>query len=251
MPDNTESPSAARTAVVTGGGTGIGRATAQLLTDTGYRVVVVGRRAEVVQAAATDLGAIAVAADLTLSADVERAAEEIVTALGTVDALVLNAGGSHHGSLDSTAEVAAHWMATMEQNVLSAVLLTHALRSHLRRPGGRIVAVSSAAARSGGGEVAYGASKAALSRWILSMASELGPDGITVNALSPGFVPDTELYSGGMDPAWTARVAKGIAVQRVGTPEDIADGIRWLVSPGAGFVNGTVVEIDGGRAVRV
>ena len=99
--------------------------------------------------------------------------------------------------------------------------------------------------------MAYGSSKAAVNRWIQALASQVGSEGITANALAPGFVPDTELYDGGMDPAWTERVARGIAVGRVGTPEDIAEAVRWLVSPGAGFVNGTVLEVDGGRVVRV
>ena len=244
-------PTGPRTAVVTGGGTGIGRATARALALAGYRVVVVGRRKDVLDEVAADIGGLAVVADLSNVEDVERAAREIVDAVGVVDALILNAGGAHKGPLDTVADVAAHWTATMEQNVLSAVLLEHALRPHLRQPGGRVVVVTSAAARSGGGGLAYGSSKAALNRWILTLASQLGGLGITVNALAPGFVPDTELYEPGIDPVWLGRVAKGIAVQRVGTPEDIADGIVWLVAPTAGFVSGTVIEIDGGRAVRV
>jgi 3-oxoacyl-[acyl-carrier protein] reductase len=137
----------------------------------------------------------------------------------------------------------------MSQNLLPAVLLEHALRPHLRRPGGRVVAVSSASARVVGGEVAYAASKAALNRWVVSLAAELGREGITVNAVAPGFVPDTGLYADTLEPEWIERAARGIAVRRVGTPEDIADSVRWLVSPGSGFVNGTVVEVDGGRWV--
>lgn len=241
-----------RTAVVTGGGTGLGRGITRALAADGYRVAVVGRRQEVLDVVAEETGAHVVVADLTDPAQVERAAGEIVAALGApVDALVLNAGGSDRGPVETLAELAEHWSRTVSQNVLSAVLLEHALRPHLRRPGGRVVAVTSAAARSGGGGVAYGSSKAAVNRWIQALASQVGSEGITANALAPGFVPDTELYDGGMDPAWTERVARGIAVGRVGTPEDIADAVRWLVSPGAGFVNGTVLEVDGGRVVRV
>lgn len=249
MSQQVEQP--ARSVVITGGGTGIGRGAASMLAEDGWRVAVVGRRKDVLDTVAADIGGIAVTADLTKPDEVERAAAELIQALGTVDGLVLNAGGAQHTPLESVTDVAAHWSASMDQNVLSAVLLEHALRPHLTRPGGRVVVVTSAAARSGGGGAAYGASKAAVNRWVLSLASELGPEGITANALAPGFVPDTELYATGMDPSWKDRVAKGIAVQRVGTPADIADGIRWLLSPGAGFVNGTVLEIDGGRAVRV
>lgn len=239
----------ARTAVVTGGGTGIGRGIAALLAADGYRVAVLGRRREVLDEVAGETGAIAVAADLSVPADVARAATEVVDALGTIDALVLNAGSAQRGLQETLDDVADHWTATMAQNLLPAVLLEHALRPHLRRPGGRVVAVSSASARAVGGEVAYAASKAALNRWVVTLAAQFGREGITVNAVSPGFVPDTGLYDGTLDPAWTERVARGIAVGRVGTPQDIADSVRWLVSPGSGFVNGTVVEVDGGRRI--
>jgi 3-oxoacyl-[acyl-carrier protein] reductase len=238
-----------RTAVVTGGGTGIGRAVATLLAADGYRVAVLGRRREVLDEVAGEIGGVAVTADLALPSDVARAAEEVAEALGTVDALVLNAGSARRGPQETLEQLAAHWTATMAQNLLPAVLLEHALRDHLRRPGGRVVAVSSSSARVVGGEVAYAASKAALNRWVRTMAAELGREGITVNAVAPGFVPDTGLYDGTLDPDWTERAARSIAVRRVGTPADIADSIRWLVSPGAGFVNGTVVEVDGGRRV--
>lgn len=243
--------SSPRTAVVTGGGTGIGRGIARALAADGYRVAVVGRRREVLDAVAAETGAVVVTADLTKVEDVERAALELVDHLGAVDALVLNAGGADRRPIETLADVAANWTATFEQNVLSAVLLEHALRPHLRRPGGRVVAITSAAARSGGGDTPYGCSKAAVNRWVVSLASTLGEEGITVNALAPGFVPDTELYPGEFDPQWLRRVSSGIAVRRVGEPEDIADGVRWLVSPAAGFVTGTVVEIDGGRVVKV
>jgi 3-oxoacyl-[acyl-carrier protein] reductase len=241
----------ARTAVVTGGGTGIGRAIALTLAQDGYRVAVVGRRRDVLDPVADEVGGLAVAADLTVVEDVERAAREIVDELGVVDALVLNAGGTDRRPLESLADVAASWTATFEQNVLSAVLLEHALRPHLRRPGGRVVAITSASARSGGGTLPYGCSKAAVNRWIVTLASTLGADGITVNALAPGFVPDTELYEGEFDPQWLQQVSSGIAVRRVGQPEDIASSVRWLVSPDAGFVSGTVVEVDGGRTIKV
>lgn len=238
-----------RTAVVTGGGTGIGRAVAGLLAADGYRVAVLGRRREVLDEVARDIGGVAVTADLALPSDVARAAAEVADVLGTVDALVLNAGSAHRGPQETLEQVADHWTATMAQNLLPAVLLEHALRDHLRRPGGRVVAVSSSSARVVGGEVAYAASKAALNRWVRTMAAELGREGITVNAVAPGFVPDTGLYDGTLDPDWTERAARSIAVRRVGTPADIADSVRWLVSPAAGFVNGTVVEVDGGRRV--
>jgi 3-oxoacyl-[acyl-carrier protein] reductase len=237
----------ARTAVVTGGGTGIGRGIVALLAADGWRIAVVGRRRAVLEEVAAETGALTVAADLAEPAAVRRAAADVVEALGTVDALVLNAGSAQRGPQDTLEQVAAHWSTTMAQNLLPAVLLEHALRPHLRRPGGRVVAISSAAARVAGGEVAYAASKAAMNRWVVGLAAALGGEGITVNAVAPGLVPDTGLYGEGLEPAWNERAARGIAVRRTGMPEDVADAVRWLISPGTGFVTGTVVEVDGGR----
>jgi NAD(P)-dependent dehydrogenase (short-subunit alcohol dehydrogenase family) len=238
-----------RTAVVTGGGTGIGRAIARRLAADGFRVVVVGRRKEVLDAVAEEIGGHAVTADLSDPADVERAAAEVVGLLDTVDALVLNAGGANRGPTDTLEELAAHWVGSLRQNLLSAVLLERALRPALRRPGGRIVAISSTSSYGTGGEVAYASVKAALNRWLPTVATRLGPEGITANVLAPGFVPDTELYGPGLPPEQLARYASGIAVGRPGTPEDIAQGVAWLVSPGAEWVTGTELVIHGGKLV--
>jgi len=236
-----------RTAVVTGGGTGIGRGIVRLLAADGWRLAVLGRRRTVLEEVAAETGAVVVAADLAEPGEVERATAEVVAALGPIDAVVLNAGSAQRGPQETLEQVAAHWMTTMAQNLLPTVLVEHALRPHLRRPGGRVVAISSASARVAGGEVAYAASKAAMNRWVVGLAAVLGREGITVNGVAPGFVPDTELYDGTLDPAWVEGAAHRIAVGRVGAPEDVADAVRWLISDGTGFVNGTVVEVDGGR----
>jgi 3-oxoacyl-[acyl-carrier protein] reductase len=242
----TETPE--KWAVVTGGGSGIGRAMALALSRDGFRVIVMGRRKDVLEEVAEQVDGIAIAADLSDPDDVERAAADVVVATaGTVDALVLNAGSGHQGPQDTLQQVADHWRSVVDANVLTTVLLEHALRPHLRRPGGRIVAVTSASARSPGGEVAYASMKAAINRWVVTVASQLGKEGITVNALSPGFVPDTGLYPGGIPEEWRSKIIKGIAVGRVGTPDDIAEALVWLVSDGAAFMTGTVMEVDGGR----
>jgi 3-oxoacyl-[acyl-carrier protein] reductase len=244
-----------RSAVVTGGGTGIGRAIAAVLAEQGQRVLVVGRRLDVLQACADSLNSridgparvTAFRADLTDVDDVGALAEHVRTNVGTLDVLVNNAGGSRRGSVESLADVAAKWQDTMTQNVVSAVITTEALRPMLRRPGGRVIVISSRSARSGGGDSAYASSKAALNRWIVSLASELGGDGITANVVSPGFVPDTELYGDtGPAPEWHARIAKGIAMGRVGEPSDIASAVSYVASAEATWITGTVFEVDGG-----
>jgi 3-oxoacyl-[acyl-carrier protein] reductase len=240
---------AVRTAIVTGGGTGIGRAAVRALAADGWNVVIVGRRQDVLdKLAAESPNVVGHAADLSDPDDVESLRRWTVERFPVVDLLVLNAGGVDRTSVESLAELKAHWEATVAQNILSAVLVDHAFGPHLRQPGGRVIVITSAAAK-GGGQPAYGSAKAALNRWVVSRASQLGGLGITVNAIAPGFVPDTEFYGAGVAPDAAAAIERGIAVERAGTPEEIADAIVWLAGAGSGFVNGTVVEVDGGRKV--
>jgi 3-oxoacyl-[acyl-carrier protein] reductase len=110
-----------------------------------------------------------------------------------------------------------------------------------------VIVISSFSARTLAGNPAYGASKAALHRWVMALGDDLGELGCTANAIAPGFVPDTELFPGELDPSRLARINAGIGVRRAGTPGDIADAVRWLASPHAGYVNGTVIEVDGGH----
>jgi 3-oxoacyl-[acyl-carrier protein] reductase len=243
-----------RTVVITGGGTGIGRGITAAFAAAGDRVLVVGRRQGVLDDCAAQFGGQVVTfrADASDPADVDLLAAHVRDEFGVVDVLVNNAGGAHRDSVGSTADLARKWAQTMTQNVVSAVITTHALQPLLRRPGSRVIVISSAAARSAGGDVAYASSKAALNRWIVTLASDLGADGITANVVAPGFVPDTELYGPtGAASEWSERVAKGIAARRVGTPADIASAVAYLASAEASWVTGTVFEVDGGRRSAV
>jgi 3-oxoacyl-[acyl-carrier protein] reductase len=239
-----------RRAIVTGGGTGIGRAVAARLAAGGDHVVIVGRRADVLAAAAKDingnLGADRVGcatADLTDPAAVARLADDL-TAAGTIDVLVNNAGGNFDGRPDDLAGVAAGWEANFRGNVLTAVLLTEALLPHLARPGGRIIGISSIAALRGNGS--YGAAKAALHAWALSLATALAPEGITANIVAPGFVPDTEFWLDRLtDDVVRSRLAQ-IPANRPGTPEEIAAAVGYLASPDAGWTTGQILQVNGG-----
>jgi len=243
-----------QTVVVTGGGTGIGRAIASRLASESARVVIVGRRRDVLETAAREIGAGVTAwrADLSDPSDIEALAAHVEEELGTLDVLVNNAGGSSREPVESLADLARKWQETLSQNVISSVVTTKALEPLLRRPGGRVIVISSAAAKSGGGDAAYGSAKAAVNRWIVSLASDLGPDGITANVVAPGFVPDTELYGAGGAPVeWSDLIVRGIAMGRVGTPDDVADAVAYLASPGASWVTGTVFEVNGGRRINL
>jgi 3-oxoacyl-[acyl-carrier protein] reductase len=238
----------ARLAVVSGGGTGIGRATAGMLAGEGYDVVIVGRRAEVLADAVRWIGpqAVAVTADLTDPAQVAA----VVQAVGDrpVDVLVNNAGGYVGGDDFTPVALAERWRATFDSNVLTAVLLTDALRPALRRPGGRIILTSSVAAQRGGGGP-YSAAKAALHGLVFDLAAELGADGITANVVAPGYIAETEFFGDRMTPDGHAARVRATLVGRAGEPTDVAEAVRWLVGPGGGYVTGQIINVNGGSVL--
>jgi 3-oxoacyl-[acyl-carrier protein] reductase len=255
-----------RVAVVSGGGTGIGRAIAAGLAEDGFDVVIVGRRAAVLENTASELNAALApgsgaasttarpagqvswrTADLTAPAEVETLVTQLTADFPVIDVVVNNAGATPPATDGSLQSLADSWLRSYELNVLSAVLLTEGLRPALRRPGGRIVLIGSMSSRTGGSVSAYGAAKAALNGWVLSLSVQLAPDGINANAVLPGYVPDTELASGHpMPPELHSRVVSRIAAGRAGLPEDTAAIVRFLATEGSGFLTGQVIEVNGG-----
>jgi 3-oxoacyl-[acyl-carrier protein] reductase len=237
-----------RLAVVSGGGTGIGRATAGMLAGEGYDAIIAGRRAEVLADAVKWIGpqATAVTADVSDPDQVPA----VVEAVGdrAVDVLVNNAGAFISGDDATLASLAERWQAVFASNVLTAVLLTEALRPQLRRPGGRIIMTSSIAAQRGGGGP-YSAAKAALHGLIFDLATQLGPEGITANVISPGYITDSEFFDGRMtEEGHRSRVASTL-VKRPGEPADIAEAVRWLAGPGGTFVTGQIINVNGGTVL--
>lgn len=232
-----------RRAVVSGGGTGIGRAIARRLAADRNGVVVLGRRNEVLQAAAKDINSeigesrvTTATVDLTVPDDVRRCADE----LGPVDIIVNNVGGA----MGSGEDTAASWEADFRGNVLTAVLLTEALLPRLPRPGGRIIAIGSIAGLRGAG--AYGAAKAALHNWTLDLATKLAPEGITANVVAPGFVPDTEFWAGRLTDDLVASRLAQIPMGRPGSPEEVAAAVAYLATPDAGWTTGQILQVNGG-----
>jgi 3-oxoacyl-[acyl-carrier protein] reductase len=240
----------ARNVVISGGGTGIGLAAARAFAQSGDRVLLLGRRAEVLEKAEVDR-ALTYAADLADAESVRGVAGFVGREFGTVDVLIHSAGGN--GGLEHAAEgddrldaVAHDWQVNFRLNTLTAVLLTEALRERLASPGGRVLFLSSIAAYRGSGSGAYAASKAALHPYAFDLARELGPRGITVNVVAPGYIEDTEFFGGAIQEARRARLVAETSTGRAGTPADVADTLHWLASPGAGHITAQVLQVNGG-----
>lgn len=232
-----------RQVVVTGGGTGIGLAVAEAFAAAGDAVTITGRRAGVIEEAATRIGARAVVAD---AADPTGVAAMLDALPDRVDVLVNNAGGNtdfDRAEPVNLAGLADQWRANFDSNVLSAVLTTTAVAPRLDA-GGRVVLLGSIAARMGAGS--YGAAKAALEAYTATAATELGPRGVTVNLVAPGLILETEFFRGRLGANGIATRVAATKNKRAGTPADVAATVRFLASPEAGHITGQVVHVNGG-----
>ena len=235
-----------REVVVTGGGTGIGKAIAAAFLKCGDQVVITGRRAEPLAQTVQDLGGgvRAVRFDASDPNQVEHALGELPE---FINVLVNTAGGNTDiGAPDpaNLTELAAAWRANLDANLLSAVLVTAALTPRLARDA-RIISFSSIAARRGAGS--YGAAKAAVEAWTADVAAELGPRGITANAVSPGLTLGSEFFRDGLTDARRERLVAETRTGRAGTTEDVAATVIFLASPAAGHLTGQVIHVNGGH----
>ncbi|MFC3984488.1 SDR family NAD(P)-dependent oxidoreductase [Streptosporangium jomthongense] len=233
-----------RVIVVTGGGTGIGKAIAARFAADGDQVLIIGRRAGVLEKTAEEIGGTALAADLSDPAEVARVRAALAERFGMIDVLVNNAGGNieRHGGSGGVAE---RWTSNFRANVLTAVLPTEAFRD-LLNPSGRIVFITSIAAFRGSGGTSYGPMKAALHPYVFDLAAALGPRGVTVNAVAPGLVEDTEFFGDTLSEERRAALVMQTHTGRAGTPGDIAETVHWLASPGSGHVTAQIIQVNGG-----
>ena len=248
---------AAPVLLVTGGGRGIGAATARLAAVRGYTVAINYRRDAIaaqalVERIRADGGqAAAFAADIAAEAEVERLFAEVDGAFGPLDALVNNAGVLET-QMRVEAMDAARVQRILATNVVGTLLCCReAIRRMSIRRGGRggaIVNVSSVAARAGspGEYIDYAASKGAVDTLTIGLAQEVAADGIRVNAVRPGFI-HTDMHASGGEPDRVERVKAFVPMKRGGHPEEVARAILWLLSGEASYTSGTFLDVAGGR----
>lgn len=235
-----------RTVVVTGAATGIGRATARAFHSCGDHVVLTGRRSDLLGRSTAELGerAEAMAFDATDPDQISAALTELP---GGIDVLVNNAGGNtdfDRPAPSTLAETAAAWRANLDANLLSAVLITTALRDRLNT-GATVINIGSIAADKGAG--AYGAAKAALASWTVDLAAQLGPHDITANTLAPGYVADTEFFRDVLDDTRRQSLVDSALTRRPSRPHDIAGTATFLAGPAARQITGQVIAVNGGE----
>ena len=244
-----------RVALVTGGSRGIGRAAVGCFVKLGANVIVNYVRDEkaasgvVTEAEAGGVGALAVQADVSDPAQTQHLVEASVQRFGRVDFLVCNAGIWEGSPIDQMAEEV--WDRTIDLNLKGTWAACHAAVPQMKRQQfGRIVIVSSTAGQRGEANVSnYAASKGGQISFTKSLAAELGPFGINVNSVAPGWV-DTDMCADVFaEPGYRKSIENGIPVGRVATPEDIAWPIVFLCTEWARHINGEILNVNGGSVL--
>ncbi|MHB8719318.1 MAG: 3-oxoacyl-ACP reductase FabG [Candidatus Dormibacteria bacterium] len=246
---------AGRVAIVTGAGQGIGAASAHRLAREGASVVVLERNADAAAAVAAGIaagggGAMAIACDVSQRHQVEAAVRRVVETHGRIDVLVNNAGITRDNLLFRMAD--EDWDSVLAVNLTGAFLMCRAVQEHMVAARyGRIVSLSSRSALGNRGQANYAAAKAGIQGLTATLALELGPFGITANAVAPGYVATamtaaTAERVGTTAAAHQAAAAAATPLRRVAQPEEIASVVAFLASDDASFVSGQTLYVNGG-----
>ncbi len=238
-----------RTAFVTGASRGIGRACALALAAAGHRVVLAARDQETLAAVAAEIAAAGGAAftvpiDLASQDSIQAAFRQASAEAGSIGILVNNAGITRDGL--SMRMKRADWDAVLETNLTGAFLcIQQVLPAMMKERWGRIINISSVVGESGNpGQANYVASKAGLIGLTKSLAQELGSRGITVNAITPGFI-ETDMTAA-LSAEVRERMLASIPLKRFGSAEDIAAAVRFLAGDDAGYITGSTLKVNGG-----
>ena len=235
--------------LVTGSTRGIGRAIAETMAKAGARVAVVGRDLEKAQEAATAVGngAQGFACDVTDTAAIAKLVADVEAAFGSIDVLVNNAGITRDNLVMRLKD--DDWDAVINANLRGAFAAIRAVsRGMMKRRSGRIINISSIIGIIGNkGQANYAASKAGLIALTKSVAKELGSRNILVNAVAPGFI-ETEMTAA-MAPEAREGLGKQIALERLGTPQDVAATVAFLASDLSSYITGQVLVVDGGMVM--
>jgi NAD(P)-dependent dehydrogenase (short-subunit alcohol dehydrogenase family) len=239
--------------IVTGGASGIGRASARALAEVGRPVALWDKNADGAEAAAKEIGAdydvaaVGIGIDVTDTSAFPAAIEQSRTVLGSIGGLV-HAAGMPGATVPIDTLTAETWNQVLDVNLRAEALLVVALLADLRaNPGSAVVGIASIEAVIGHGAIpAYCASKAGLLGLTRSLADSLAPDGIRVTAVCPGYIDTPMLRPSFEFPGTRERYIDNAPLKRLGQPEDIAHAVRFLMSDEASFVTGTHLIVDGG-----
>lgn len=234
-----------KTVLITGGSRGIGRAMVELFSKNGYKVAFTYKNSENEAKSLAELtGALAICADSAIEADVLVAVDTARDRLGSIDCLINNAGISSFSLFtDITLD---EWNRHLAVNLTGAFLYSKAvIPGMVSRKQGRIINITSMWGVVGSScEVHYSTAKAGLIGMTKALAKELGPSGITVNAIAPGLI-DTDMNRGLSD-ADIAAVAEETPLMRIGYAEEVARAALFLAGEGAGFITGEIMNVSGG-----
>ena len=234
--------------LISGGSRGIGRACVEKFIQNGDSVAFIYKsNHESARLVATEFGVHAICADLSTSDGATLAVRKAIEDLGGIDVLINNAGISQIKLFNDITD--SDWANMINTNLSSAFYLTRAaLPFMISQKNGRIINVGSMWGKVGAScEVHYSASKAALRGMTMALAKEVGPSGITVNAIEPGVIA-TEMNSA-LSEEILAELTEETPLCRIGTPEDVASLALFLASEGASFITGQIIGVDGGFAI--
>ena len=247
-----------KVAIVSGGGTGIGAATAALLRREGAQVAITGRRPEPLEEVAAATGAVSIPGDTSSGEAVDAAIRATVERFGGLDIVIANAGLGTGGAVGAVTDEG--WQRTLDVNLTGAMLLIREALPHLvRRRRGAIVAVSSVSGLLASPQsAAYEVSKAGLLALVRSVALDYGPSGVRCNAVCPGWIhtpmgdraiAEIATERGiSLDDAY-ALVNEPVPLRRAGTPEEVAACCAFLADDEASYVNGAALMVDGGASI--